>query len=133
LREKYEYNHLAVEDFIFPALTLVIAIVLPLVFFGLKKGQAQTVTTTNVYNLKSDVTNLEKKQAESCADAKRRFDKIYETLNEIGGDIKLHTNQLANMQVDLSKIEDRLREAEGDIIRVTRDTDTDRDRNRNRE
>jgi septal ring factor EnvC (AmiA/AmiB activator) len=111
---------LALEESIIPIAAILVAVAIPFIMYGLKRGEGQTVTTTNVYNLRSDVTNMEKRLGQSCEDTKRRFDGIYETLNEMGGDIKLHTNQISTLQVEISKMEDRLRAAETNIVRLQR-------------
>lgn len=110
---------------------VLVAVFLPFVMRGLNKGEKQVITTNNYYNLAHNVTSLKKDLEEGFKEAKeerkcmkdthqRDMDAINKTFSQIGGDIRIHTSQIANFCIDISKIEDRLRTAEGNIIRNER-------------
>jgi hypothetical protein len=107
---------------------VLIAVFVPFVMRGLNKGEKQVITTNNYYNLAHNVTSLETKVEKGLEEAKqerremkethqRDMDQVNKTFSQVGGDIRIHTGQIASFCIDITKIEDRLRRAEGEIIR----------------
>ena len=122
---------LTFHETLIPVIAIIVPIAVLFMIRGLNKGEKNTITTHNVYNLQSDFGKLEEKEKEHYDEIKQILrnisqetrqtcDKVNQTFSTIGGDIKLHTSAIAQLQIELGKLQDRLRQAEGDIIRNSR-------------
>jgi hypothetical protein len=108
-----------------------LAISVPFILRSLGKGEKMASTTTNVYNLSKDYSDLEKREYDHHKEVMgvikeindrrdRDWEKLNDTFAQIGGDIKLHTNQLSSLCKDQTDQEIRLRTAEQNIVRLDR-------------
>lgn len=97
----------------------------------MNKGEKNVITTNTVYNLNKNVEDLEKTVEKNLRDLTSKLDKlcaerdsdmrqINATFSEIAGNIKLHTNQIAELLINAAKLEERVRMTENDIIRNER-------------
>jgi hypothetical protein len=111
---------LTFHETLIPVAAIIIAFIVPFVLRGLNKGEKNVTTTTNVFNLKTDVSNLEKAVDKMTDMHHADMQKINETFSTISGDMKLHTNFISQVQLDISRLEERLRSAEIQIIRNER-------------
>jgi hypothetical protein len=122
---------LASTEIIIAIIAIIAAFVTPFLLRSLSKSEKAASNTTNVYNIQTNVSNLEKKVDKGIEDAKKYSDKLCEehrrdmekinmAFAAIGADIKLHTSLLVSLQSDNDKFEDRLRKAEDNIIRSER-------------
>lgn len=121
------------ETLIIGIAAVLVAVCMPFILRALKKGETAVITTNNYYNLSNSVTSLDKKVDKNSEDLRRGQEKLADeyrrdmtevnkTFSLVGGDVKLHTNQLAELNIELGKLEERVRKTENDIIRNARET-----------
>ena len=110
---------------------IIIAFASPYILRAVNKGEKNIITTNTVYNLNKNVEGLERTVDRNFQDQRRTIEKqcaerdndmrqINATFSEIAGNIKLHTNQISELIINVAKLEDRLRSAENEIIRNER-------------
>jgi len=114
-----------------PVAAIIIAFASPYILRAVNKGEKNIITTNTVYNLNKNVEGLERTVDRNFQDQRRTIEKqcaerdndmrqINATFSEIAGNIKLHTNQISELIINVAKLEDRLRSAENEIIRNER-------------
>jgi len=124
----------SIEEQLIPIFSILIPVVIVFVLRALESGKGQTTVNTNVHNLTNDLEALHKVVKEELAEARQTKEKIADDhrrdmkdINNIflnmSGDMKLHTNAIANLEKNLYRIEERIRLAEINIIRNTRKRD----------
>lgn len=124
---------MSVEEQLIPIFSILIPVVIVFVLRALESGKGQTTINANVHNLSNDLEVLHKTVKEELTEARQIKDKIADDhrrdMKEINnlflnmsGDMKLHTNAIANLEKNLYRIEERIRLAEINIIRNTRRT-----------
>lgn len=107
------------------------AVFLPFVMRGLNKGEKQIITSANFTHLQKKVDDIYDKAEKGFTEASRERGQImdqarkdmraiYDQLAATSSDIRLHTNQISQFYIDIGRMEDRLRKAEGQIIRNER-------------
>lgn len=119
------------ETTIIAIVAILVSLSVPFILRALNKGEKNVVTTTNYYNLNKNVEDLEKKVDKNQEELVARLNSICnehdrdqretnKAFAEIGGNMKVHTNQIADMIIQLSRFDERLRLAEVNIIRNER-------------
>lgn len=119
------------HETLIPVAAIIIAFAAPFILRAMNKGEKNVITTNTVYNLNKNVEDLEKTVEKNLRDLTSKLDKlcaerdsdmrqINATFSEIAGNIKLHTNQIAELLINAAKLEERVRMTENDIIRNER-------------